>query len=77
VRAGWDGLYVATTHWQRDDIVVHVHQLQVPSDLAPGLHRVELGVYSPRTLERLPLYLGRDAATAPHARALLAPLRIE
>lgn len=77
VRAGWDGLYVAPETWQSGDVVVHVHTLALPADLEPGMQRVEVGVYSPETLQRLSLSTGDGETTAPYDRALLTPLRIE
>jgi hypothetical protein len=72
--AGWDGLHVSTETWQPGDIVIQVHQLQLPSDVSPGVYRVELGVYSPTTLERLNIYTGSGDTTAPQARLLLLPI---
>lgn len=76
VRAGWDGLYVSTESWAEGDVFLHLHTLVLPSELSTGTYRVELGVYSPVTLERLPLSVPGEAETAPQGRALLAPLAI-
>ncbi|MBN1643015.1 MAG: glycosyltransferase family 39 protein [Anaerolineae bacterium] len=73
VRAGWDGLYVSTESWATGDLFIHRHALALPSDLPSGVLRVEVGVYSPVTLARLPVLPG-DGSRAPHDRALLAPL---
>ncbi len=75
VRAGWDGLYVSPESWEAGDTFVHQHTLVLPADLLPGSYRIEVGVYSPVTLVRLPLYTGDT--TAPYDRALLAPLHVE
>jgi hypothetical protein len=76
VTLGWDGLHVSTESWEPGDIVIQVHTLHVPMEALPGSQRVELGVYSPISLERLPpLPEGADTP-APHARVLLAPLDI-
>ncbi len=81
VRASWDGFYVATAGLQEGDVIVHLHTLSLPADLSPGAWRVEAGVYSPQTLERLPLHIGTQALApperAPYDRALLRPLTVE
>jgi hypothetical protein len=76
VRAGWDGLYVSPATWQEGDILVHQHTVHL-SDLHPGTYRIEIGAYSPITLERLPIHTGVGGEVAPYARVLLASLPIE
>jgi hypothetical protein len=76
VLAGWDGLHAAVTSWQPGDVFVQVHALHLPADVPSGSYRVELGVYSPVSLERLPIYTDQGTATAPHSRLLLAPLEV-
>jgi hypothetical protein len=76
VRASRDELGVSTAGWQAGDTLIHVHQLSIPADLS-GARRVELGVYSPVTLERLSLYTGRGDELAPHNRVLLNPLAVQ
>jgi 4-amino-4-deoxy-L-arabinose transferase-like glycosyltransferase len=80
VRAGWDGFYVATAGLQEGDRIAHLHTLALPTDLAAGTWRVEVGIYSPQTLERFPLWIERGAALseqAPYDRALLRSLTVE
>jgi hypothetical protein len=77
VRAGWDGLYVSPETWQEGDTLVHRHTVYLPTDLSPGTYRIEIGIYSPVTLQRLPIHTGYDGGLAPYARVLLAPLPIE
>jgi hypothetical protein len=77
VRAGWDGLYVSPETWQAGDRFAHVHTLMLPADTPKGVLRVEIGVYSPVTLERLTLYAADGDITAPYGRALLRALVIE
>ena len=86
VRASWDGLYVSPAGLQEGDLLIHLHTLSLPADLAPGAWRVEVGVYSPLTLERLPLHTGTGEAAlperalserAPYDRALLRALTVE
>ncbi len=76
VIAGWDGLQTSPEGWQRGDVFAQVHALRVPTDAPPGLLRVELGAYSPVTLERLVLYTNAGEQSAPYNRALLKPLRV-
>jgi hypothetical protein len=73
VVAGWDGLFVSTETWQPQDVFIQIHKLQMPTDLAPGPHRVELGVYSPVNLQRLPIY-AHTGDRAAHDRLLLLPI---
>lgn len=76
VTAGWDGLYLPPGRWRAGDIFAHVHVLTLPSELPAGPRRVELGVYSPVSQERLQILLGEQGQTAPHNRVLLRPLDI-
>jgi hypothetical protein len=77
VRAGWDGLQVSTQSWEEGDLFIHIHTLKLPTDGPVGPQRVEVGVYSPVTLERLMLFTGDGPETAPHDRALLRPLYVD
>jgi 4-amino-4-deoxy-L-arabinose transferase-like glycosyltransferase len=77
VRAGWDGLYVSPEGLQVGDTIIHQHTLTLPPDLPAGEQRVQIGVYSPVTLERLSLFTGKNGETAPYNRALLSPLFVE
>jgi hypothetical protein len=81
VRASWDGFHVSPANLQEGDLLIHLHMLSLPADLAPGAWRVEVGVYSPLTLERLPLHTGAGEAAlserAPYDRALLRALTVE
>lgn len=76
VRAGWDGLYVSQETWQAGDLLIHVHTLTLPSELSAGMQRVEVGVYSPVTQQRLALSV-EGQGPAPYDRALLQPLTVE
>jgi hypothetical protein len=81
VRASWDGFYVAPAGLQQGDLIIHLHELDLPSDLGPGTWRVEVGLYSPQTLHRFPLAIKRAVSVpierAPYDRALLRPLTVE
>jgi hypothetical protein len=76
VTLGWDGLHVSTEGWRSGDIVVQVHTLTVPADAPVGTQRVELGIYSPISLQRLPIFAERADEPTPHARVLLSPLHV-
>jgi len=76
VLSGWDGLHAAVKSWVPGDVYVQIHTLYLPADTPSGTYRVELGVYSPVSLERLPIYTGQGDTTAPHSRLLLAPLQV-
>ena len=75
VRVSQDVLRVST-HWQPGDIIIHVHELFVFAQVPPGTYRAELGVYSPVTMDRLPLF-DQDQVSIPHHRLLLQPLYVE
>jgi hypothetical protein len=73
--AGWDGLDVAPLGWESGDVFVQTHHLTVPADAPPEFYLLELGIYSPETLERWSLFASVDeAATAD--RVLLAPVEV-
>jgi hypothetical protein len=76
VALGWDGLHVSVETWEPGDVLVQIHTLFVPSQTPAGDYRVELGVYSPVSLERLAVHAGPSGAAAPHSRVLLRPLEI-
>jgi hypothetical protein len=72
--AGEDRLDVWHDNWQAGDLFVQVHELRLPADAAPGRYQVELGIYMPETMGRLPVK--REDATIAD-RVLLAPLDVE
>lgn len=76
VIAGWDGLHAAVSSWKPGDVFVQIHTLYLPPQAASGTYRVQVGVYSPLNLERLPIYTGQGDTTAPHSRLLLSPLEL-
>jgi hypothetical protein len=76
VTLGWDGLHVSVENWRPGDVVIQVHTLHVPSHVAAGIYRAELGVYSPVSMERLPIHTKPVGTTAPHSRLLLAPMQV-
>jgi hypothetical protein len=76
VVSGWDGLHVSTESWRPGDLFIQVHTLALPPEIAAGAYRVELGVYSPIDLGRLPIDTGPGEAAAPQNRILLAPITV-
>ncbi len=75
VVAGWDGLQAAVDSWKVGDLLIHEHQLTLPADLSPGPLRVQLGVYAPDTLNRLPITVA-DGQAVPYDRLLLMPIAV-
>jgi hypothetical protein len=77
VVAGWDGLDASPVSWREGDLFVQVHTLALPPDAPAGVQRVEIGVYSPVTLQRHPLFVDAEEHTAPYNRAITEPLTVE
>ena len=53
-----------TTTWVKGEYITDEHTLTLPPDIAPGAYRVLVGLYLPRTGQRLPAYAsdGHQAA---------------
>ena len=77
VVAGWDGLDASPESWREGDLFIQVHTLALPSDVPTGVQRVEIGVYSPVTLLRHPLFVGVGEHTAPYNRAIAESLTVQ
>jgi len=60
VIAQFDGFEAVIHDLAPGDVVVQLHALTLPSDLAPGVYRFELGAYARDDLKRLPLNVGTD-----------------
>lgn len=65
-----------TSAWQPGQIVVVQHTLTVAADASPGLYQVEIGLYTPADLQRLPLVEapgaeGADRVLFRHVRVVL------
>ena len=50
--SGYDRLDVSAASWQPGDLVVQVHALWIPHDLAPGLYTLRVGLYDRETMQR-------------------------
>jgi hypothetical protein len=53
-----DGLDVPVEGWVPDDVIVQLHTFNVAADAPPGRYWVEVGLYEPQTLDRLPVLGG-------------------
>ena len=73
VVSGWDGLDVSPAGWEPGDRLVQLHSLALPADLPAGTYQIELGLYRPDTMQRLPVLV--DGAPVAD-RLLLAPVQI-
>ncbi|MCL4544180.1 MAG: glycosyltransferase family 39 protein [Chloroflexi bacterium] len=47
-----------TAFWRAGDAVLDRHVIQLPVGLAPGTYRLEVGMYNPTTIRRLPVVAG-------------------
>jgi len=55
VVAQWDGLDVPVEGWRPGDTFVQLVSLPLPKDVVPGKYWIQVGVYNPDTMERLPV----------------------
>ncbi len=62
-----------TTLWAKGEIVVDEYDIVVQADSPPGQHAIEVGMYDPGTLERLPV---RDPSGAMGNRVLLGAVTV-
>jgi 4-amino-4-deoxy-L-arabinose transferase-like glycosyltransferase len=62
-----------TTLWVRDEIVVDRYPIPVDADAAPGRHVIEVGMYDPVTIQRLPVL---DPSGTVGDRVLLADIQV-
>jgi hypothetical protein len=62
-----------TTLWVPDEIVVDRYAIPVAADAAPGRHVIEVGMYDPVTIQRLPAL---DPSGAVGDRILLADIQV-
>lgn len=44
-----------TAGWRPGEVIRDQHTIELPQTLRPGAYRLEVGMYDPRTLERLPM----------------------
>jgi hypothetical protein len=72
--AGEDRLDVWHDNWLAGDVFVQVQQVPVGADVAPGEAQVEIGLYDPESMQRLPVVRDGDVIGD---RVLLNAIRIE
>jgi hypothetical protein len=59
--AQWDGLDVAVEGWRAGDTFIQRVTLGWPQGMAPGQYQLQVGVYNPDTMERLPVMVNDQA----------------
>ena len=64
-----------TTGWLPGEIVIDGYQIQLDADAPEGEYHVEVGMYDPATLVRLPA-AGPDGAPLAHDRILFGPVHV-
>ncbi|MDY7041024.1 MAG: glycosyltransferase family 39 protein, partial [Chloroflexota bacterium] len=74
VVGAYDGLSVSPASWEPGDIFIQLHSLSIAPDVPSGEYQVELGFYSPDTMQRL---LILQAGEAVADRLLLSPVRVQ
>ena len=71
--ASYDGVSVSPTSWELGDVFIQWHDLPVEPTAPAGEYQVELGFYSPATMQRLPIFQDGQAVAD---RVLLLPIQI-
>jgi hypothetical protein len=70
----YDGLSVSPTTWEPGDVFIQWHTLSIEPTALGGEYQVELGIYSPATMNRLPIYQEGEAVAD---RLLLSPIQVQ
>ena len=74
IAAQWDGLTISQQYVQTGDIIVQVHFIPLSPNFAEGTYRLQIGLYSPQTDERVPVQVhGQTAAD----RVLLQSIEVK
>ena len=71
----YDGLDVPVEGWVPGDVIVQLHAFPVATDAPPGRYWIEVGLYNPRTMERLQVV--SDAGAVPGERLLLQKILMQ
>jgi len=66
-----DGLSVSPASWEPGDVFIQWHRMSVEPATPAGEYQVELGFYSPATMQRLPIFQEGEAVAD---RLLLSPV---
>jgi hypothetical protein len=74
VVGSYDGLSVPPTSWEPGDVFIQWHSLSVEPTAPAGEYQVELGFYSPATMQRLPIFQDGEAIAD---RLLLSPIQVQ
>jgi 4-amino-4-deoxy-L-arabinose transferase-like glycosyltransferase len=64
----YDGFDVPPYHWEPGAVIAQIYRFPVGQDAQPGAHWLEVGLYNPQTMERVPVV---DDAGAPVSERLL------
>jgi hypothetical protein len=73
VVGSYDGLSVPPTSWEPGDVFIQWHSLSVEATAPAGEYQVELGFYSPATMQRLTIFQDGQAVAD---RLLLSPIQV-
>ena len=71
----YDGFDVPPRRWKPDAVIAQVYRFAVPPDAQPGTHWLEVGLYRPETMERLPVT--GEGGTILDNRLLLQPIEVQ
>lgn len=74
VVGSYDGLSVSPASWEPGDVFIQWHSLPVEPTTPAGEYQLELGFYSPATMQRLPIFQEGEAVAD---RLLLSPLQVQ
>ncbi len=66
----------ATSDWQPGETIIDTYDLRVPANAPPGDYTLEIGMYDPATLARLPVFDANGARVA-QDRVLLGAARVQ
>jgi hypothetical protein len=64
-----------TKGWHKGQFVGDYYSLTVPAGVPPGRYRLEIGVYDPATMQRLPVM--DDQGTAIDDRVMIEPVVVQ
>ncbi|MCR4407469.1 MAG: glycosyltransferase family 39 protein [Anaerolineae bacterium] len=65
-----------TTSWVQNEVIVDEYDIQVDADAPPGHYQIEIGMYDPRTVVRLPVF-DADGVRLPEDRILLVQMEVK
>ncbi|MBC8263252.1 MAG: glycosyltransferase family 39 protein [Anaerolineales bacterium] len=74
VMGAYDGLSISPASWEPGDVFIQWHTLSVEPTAPAGEYQVELGFYSPATMQRLPIFQEGQAIAD---RLLLSPIQVQ